>query len=81
MERRTAILEFAEAMGANRSQLRSDAKALDRFLDADAILERYRRRVGERERALIYGFDRAGDLLARGLASGTISLEGSLLTD
>jgi gamma-polyglutamate synthase len=80
-ERHTLILDLAERLGADRRQLDRDAKALDAFFDADAVLERYRRRVGERERALAYGFERLGELAASGLAAGAIDPHGPLLTE
>ena len=72
-EREAAILDLAERLGADPARLERDARALGRNFDADAVLERYRRRVGERERALAYGFDRVGELVARGIAAGTIA--------
>jgi gamma-polyglutamate synthase len=80
-ERDAAVLDLAERLGADLARLESDARALSRFLDADAVLERYRRRVGERERALAYGLERAGELLAEGLARAEILLEAIVLTE
>ena len=59
-EQRAAVLAFAEQIGADARQLRKDAKAFDAFFDADAVLERFGKRGGERERALAYGLDRLG---------------------
>ncbi len=81
LERHAAILDFAEQMGADRLRLKSDKKALHRFLDNDAILERYRCRVGERERALIYGFEQAGDILGTAFAQRRLSVTTALLPD
>jgi gamma-polyglutamate synthase len=76
-----AILDLAERLGANVAKLESDAKALARHFDADAVLERYRRRVGERERALAYGLERAGELAVAGLVEGDILSESIVLTE
>ncbi len=80
-ELQAAILTFAEQMGAKSRQLRRDRMAFARFFDADAVLERYRRRVGERERAVVYGLDRLSWLVARSLGAGEIDAESPLLAD
>jgi gamma-polyglutamate synthase len=80
-ETEAAILDLAERLGADAARLESDAKALARYFDSDAVLERYRRRVGERERALAYGLERAGELVAAGLANGDILPEAIILTE
>lgn len=59
-EQRAAVLAFAEQIGADARQLRKDTKAFDAFFDADAVLERFGKRSGERERALAYGLERLG---------------------
>lgn len=59
-EQRAAVLAFAEQIGATPKQLRKDAQAFDAFFDSDAVLERFGKRIGERERALAYGLDRLG---------------------
>lgn len=78
-EREAAILDLAELLGADQRQLESDARALRRYLDADAVLERYRRRLGERERAIAYGLERCAELVAGGLAEGAIAPSGALV--
>lgn len=80
-ERRASIMTFAEALGADRARLRRDAKALDKFFDADAVTERYRKRLGESERALAYGLDRLGLLVANALEAGEIESDTPLLAD
>jgi gamma-polyglutamate synthase len=72
-ERDAAILDLAWRMGSRRRSLDRDKKALEQFFDGDAVLERYRRRVGERERAAAYGLERAGEALARGFIQGSIN--------
>jgi poly-gamma-glutamate synthase PgsB/CapB len=60
--RNAAILELSRRLGATARQLKGDAKALSRFFDRDAVVERVRRRVGEEERAIVFGLDRIGEL-------------------
>ena len=79
-ERQAAILDLAARLGADPRQLERDAKAFDRFFDADAVIERHRRRIGERERALAYGLDRSGDLVVAGLSGGEIDPAAPLLS-
>lgn len=79
-ERKAAILDLSARLGADQRQLERDVKAFDRFFDADAVIERHRRRFGERERALAYGLDRSGDLVAAGLAGGEIAPAAPLLS-
>ncbi|WP_284123876.1 hypothetical protein [Parerythrobacter aestuarii] len=67
-EQRAAILAFADQLGQTKQQLRGDAKAFDRFFDADAVLERFAKRGGERERALAYGLDRLGVAIGAAMA-------------
>jgi gamma-polyglutamate synthase len=80
-EQHAAILDLAQQLGADRRKLERDEKAFDRFFDADAVLERYRRRVGERERAAAYGFIRASEFMTGGLADGSILPDAPLLTE
>ncbi len=78
-ERDAAILDLAEQLGADAARLESDAKALRVRFDADAVLERYRIRVGMRERAIAYGLERSGEFVARGLAENRIDLKSGLV--
>ncbi|MGL5838593.1 MAG: hypothetical protein ACRCY3_08850 [Sphingorhabdus sp.] len=80
-ERRLAIIDYAKRLGASRKQLRSDEKALDSYFDADAVQERYRHRIGERERALAYALERLGLLLGHALLAREIHAASPLLTD
>ncbi|MBY6129620.1 hypothetical protein KUW15_12940 [Qipengyuania aquimaris] len=57
-ERNAAILQFAEVMGATGSQARSDARYVGEPFDIDAVLERFRRRRGQCERALSFAAER-----------------------
>ncbi|NNC60267.1 MAG: hypothetical protein HKO05_09785 [Erythrobacter sp.] len=59
-EKRAAILAFVTELGATSRQQRRDSKAFDKYFDADAALERFTKRSGERERALAYGLERLG---------------------
>ena len=57
-ERAAAILQFAEVMGSSGQQYRSDARQVGEPFDADAVLERFRRRRGHCERLLAFAADR-----------------------
>jgi poly-gamma-glutamate synthase PgsB/CapB len=80
-EGRAAILEFALAMGASPRQLRRDKKAFKRFFDADAVLERYHKRAGERERALAYALERLGNIAGDALREDIEVVQGPFFTD
>ena len=69
-ERRTAVLDFAAKLGADKRRLRRDRRAFSAWFDGDAVLERYRRRLGERERALAHAAERAGLMAARAVEGG-----------
>lgn len=60
-ERRRAILDLAHNLGATERQLAGDARAFARYFDRGAVVERVRRRIGEEERAAVFGLDRLGD--------------------
>ena len=79
-ERRAAILDFAGKLGAGRRQLRRDSRALDKFFDGDAVTERYRRRIGERERALAFALERAGYAAGKALACDELTHDSVLLS-
>ncbi|TMM48190.1 hypothetical protein [Qipengyuania marisflavi] len=78
-EKRGAILDFAAKIGADARQLRRDRKAFDAWFDSDAVIERYRRRVGERERAYGFAIERAGMLAGRAMQEGEVTGSGALL--
>lgn len=59
-ERRRAILDLARRMGASDLLLAGDRQALDLYFDRDAVVERARRRVGQEERAAVFGLGRLG---------------------
>lgn len=69
-ERGRAILDLARTLGASGRQLVGDARALDRYFDRDAVVERVRRRLGHEERAAVFGLDRLGSEGSTALASG-----------
>ena len=69
-ERQAAILDFAARLGADKATLARDRKAFAEWFDADAVLERYRRRVGRRERAIAHAVERAGFMAAYALRTG-----------
>lgn len=80
-ERRAAIIEFALALGADRQKLRSDQRALDAWFDADAVIERYHKRVGERERALAHALDRLGVIAAEAIETDPMMVETAFFVD
>ena len=68
-EGRAAIVDFARALGADEQRIRRDMRALDKFFDADAVQERFRKRLGERQRALAYALERLGPVAGEALAA------------
>ncbi|MBA4165295.1 MAG: hypothetical protein C0510_11835, partial [Erythrobacter sp.] len=80
-ESRAAILDLARNLGAGGRQLRRDKAALDRFLDADAMQERLRRRRGERERALAYSLERLGSIAGAALAEDLLEAQSPFFSD
>lgn len=80
-ERRAAIIELARNLGAGARQLRRDRSALGRFLDADAVQERLRRRRGERERALAYAIERLGSIAGAALAADPFEAQSPFFSD
>jgi len=63
-ERRAHILDFARALGADSRRIRGDQRAFRRYFGRDAVVERYRRRVGEAEQAAAFGLERLGHVAA-----------------
>ena len=80
-EERAAIIDFARALGANRKQLQSDRKAFDAWFDADAVIERFQKRVGERERALAHGIERLGLIAADAAATDPMMSDTAFFID
>ncbi|WP_427969091.1 HEAT repeat domain-containing protein [Altererythrobacter sp.] len=80
-EERAAILDFARALGADSRQLKRDAKALEKFFDADAVLERFHKRMGERERALAYALERLGPVAGDALSEDPGMIESAFFID
>lgn len=70
-DRRAHILDFARALGADSRRIRSDQRAFRRYFGRDAVIERYRRRVGEAEQAAAFGLDRLGHVTAHLLSERT----------
>jgi len=66
-EGRAAIIDFARALDADEARIRRDMRALDKFFDADAVQERFRKRLGERQRALAYALERLGPVAGEAL--------------
>ena len=63
--KQTEILRFLSELGASSRQLKGDKKALERWLDVDAVAERYDYQRACSERELIFLCGRIGDLAAR----------------
>lgn len=84
-DRRRAILDLAESLGASDRQLAGDARACHRYFGQDAVIERVRRRTGEEERAAVFGLDRLGDEGDGAIASAelatTVDLAWNYLRD
>ncbi|MEL6876526.1 MAG: hypothetical protein AAGL68_00320 [Pseudomonadota bacterium] len=80
-EERAAILDFARALGADRKQLQSDRKAFDAWFDADAVVERFHKRVGERERALAHAIERLGVIAADAVAADPMMLHTAFFVE
>lgn len=74
-EQRAAVLDFAARLGAGTARLRRDRKAFERWFDADAVRERYRRRVGQRERAVAHAVERAGLMAAEAVRAGECRID------
>ncbi len=80
-EERASILDFARALGAERKQLQSDRKAFGAWFDADAVVERFHKRVGERERALAHGIERLGLIVADAVAIDPMLVDTAFFID
>lgn len=64
-DRAEVILQAAQSLGASPRQLDLDARALDRWFDESAILDRFATKRGATVRYLVFLLDRAGQLAAR----------------
>ncbi len=64
-ERELLILNYARDLGATRRQLRGDRRAFSRWFGADAVTDRYVRRVAELERETSFSLKRLGSLCAK----------------
>ncbi len=80
-EERAAILDFARSLGADRRQLQSDRRAFGAWFDADAVIERYQKRIGERERALAHGIERLGLIAADYAATDPLMSDTAFFID
>jgi poly-gamma-glutamate synthase PgsB/CapB len=69
-ERATHVLDLARALGATRRQLAGDRRALGRWFGRDAVVDRFRRRLGAHERRLAFTLERTGALTALALGGG-----------
>lgn len=59
------ILWMSEKLGRSRSQLAGDRRSFKRWFDADAVAERYQRRVAEQERRVGFLLIRLGSVAQR----------------
>ncbi|MEM6703669.1 MAG: hypothetical protein AAF690_13225 [Acidobacteriota bacterium] len=64
-DRAEVILQAAQALGAGPRELEQDARALDRWFDESAILDRFAARRGEAQRYVVFLLDRAGHIARR----------------
>ena len=78
---RNAVIDFARALGADARRLRRDRKAFAAWFDADAVLERCHKRIGERERALAHAVERLGPIMADAVISDPLGLNPALLNE
>ncbi|CAM2064807.1 hypothetical protein SCOR_05500 [Sulfidibacter corallicola] len=63
-QRRQHLLDFARDLGADRRQLKADARAIGRHLDHEALGDRYRRRRSDLEHQWVWLIGRLGALAA-----------------
>jgi len=59
-ERQQYILEFAKTLGADKSQLREDKKAFNRWFGHDAITDRFQQKIAELEKYQSLVLERLG---------------------
>lgn len=88
--RHALMLEFLQRVGADSRQLRGDRAAFSRWLDVDAVAERYDRERARIERRIRFCLERLGPLAQQACAQqptvaglptwGLLDLEGSLST-
>ena len=62
-DRRALILNASKQLGSGRWRRFGDRRALHRWLDEDAINDRFARRVGATELELVFAFDQLGILV------------------
>ncbi|MBX7494624.1 hypothetical protein K3172_02000 [Qipengyuania sp. 6B39] len=80
-EQRAAILDFARALGSRGRQMKRDIDATKAFFDADAVLERFTRRLGERERVLAFALERLGWLAGEAVADDLAETESETFVE
>jgi len=71
-ERREFITDFARTLGASEHGVREDRKAFSRWFGLDAMVDRYRRRVGEEERRISFALGRLGLIAANALTAASV---------
>lgn len=80
-EQRAAILDFARALGSRGRQIRRDEQATRDFFDADAVVERFSKRLGERERVLAFALERLGWVAGEAVGYDLALTEGETMTE
>ncbi|MBN1441377.1 MAG: HEAT repeat domain-containing protein, partial [Planctomycetes bacterium] len=78
-ERRQVILKYAAELGARGRELKRDEKALARWLDEDAIRDRFARRLNRKDRELSFLLERLGALAVLAFAGERDALTGDEL--
>lgn len=61
-EKRSHILDFAKQLGASAWQIQGDHRAFSRWFEADAVTERYQKRVAAFEKEITFCLERLGIL-------------------
>jgi poly-gamma-glutamate synthase PgsB/CapB len=63
-ETRHIILEYAAMLGSNAKDLNKDRKALDRWLDEEAMNDRFLKVSGEKKLLVVFALNRLGETVA-----------------
>lgn len=66
-EKRRLTLDYCKRLENNASKINGDRRALGRWMDADAVFERIRKRKAEQEYQMSLAWDRIGIALKKGL--------------
>ncbi|MEO5331496.1 MAG: hypothetical protein H7839_05685 [Magnetococcus sp. YQC-5] len=77
--REQIILDYAQSLGSSSVDLRRDAAAFSRWFGLDALIDRYTRRLANRERRIVFYLRRMADLIARLLTTQPSDVDLALL--